>query len=166
MGGREVRKGPTFGDVFDHHATVFEYQDGLRMYAYCRQINGTLTDVSDIFLGTKGRCDLLRHTIQGETNWRYEGPACNRFDLEHVALFSAIRSGNPINNGTYMARSSLLALMSTWCTYCGQEITWDEAMQSNVVHNPERYTRDANPPALPDSDGNYPLPVPGITRYH
>ena len=41
MGGREVRKGPTYGDVFDHHATVFEYADGVRMYAYCRQINGT-----------------------------------------------------------------------------------------------------------------------------
>ena len=40
MGGREVRKGPTFGDVFDHHATIFEYADGVRMYAYCQQING------------------------------------------------------------------------------------------------------------------------------
>ena len=70
-----------------------------------------LTEISDKFVGTKGRCDLLKYIIEGETNWRYEGPASSRFDLEHVALFSAIRSAKPINNGVYMARSSLLALM-------------------------------------------------------
>jgi len=165
MGGREVRKGPTFGDAYDHHATVYEYDNGVRMYAYCRQINGTTTEVSDIFLGTKGRCDLLRHTITGETNWRYEGPACNRFDLEHVALFSAIRSGNPINNGLYMARSSLLALMSTWCSHTGQTITWEQALNSKKQANPESYAFDADPPTKPGPDGNYPIAVPGVTKF-
>jgi hypothetical protein len=165
MGGREVRKGPTFGDVYDHHATVYEYAGGVRMYAYCRQINGTMTEISDKFVGTKGRCDLLRHTIEGETNWRYEGPACNRFDLEHVALFLAIRSGNPINNGVYMARSSLLALMSTWCSHTGQEITWEQALNSKKQANPKRYAFDADPPAQPDADGNYPIAVPGVTKF-
>ncbi len=165
MGGREVRKGPTFGDVYDHHATVFHYGNGVQMYAYCRQINGTLTEVSDVFIGTKGRCDLLRHTIEGETNWRYEGPACNRFDLEHVALFSAIRSGQPINNSTYMARSSLMALMSTWCSHTGEELTWQQCFDSNRQANPTAYSFDATPPTLPDADGNYRLEVPGISRF-
>jgi len=163
MGGREVRKGPTFGDVYDHHATVYEYADGVRMYAYCRQINGTWTAVSDVFLGTKGRCDLLHHKIEGETNWRYDGPPCNRFDLEHVALFSAIRAGTPVNNGLYMARSSMLALMSTWCSHTGREITWTEAMNSKRQANPEGYTWDADPPTKPGPNGNYPVAVPGIT---
>ncbi len=166
MGGREVRKGPTFGDVYDHHATVYEYADGVRMYAYCRQINGTWTAVSDVFLGTKGRCDLLNHIIEGETNWRYDGPPCNRFDLEHVALFSAIRAGTPINNGLYMARSSMLALMSTWCSHTGREITWTEAMNSKMQANPDGYTWDADPPTKPGPDGNYPVAVPGITSFH
>ncbi len=165
MGGREVRKGPTFGDCFDHHATVYEYADGVKMFAYCRQINGTRTAVSDKFIGTKGRCDLLKHIIEGETNWRYEGPASNRFDLEHVALFDAIRSGKPLNNGQYMARSSLLALMSTWCTHTGQEITWQEALDSKKQVNPERYALDAEPPAKPGPDGNYPISVPGTTKF-
>ena len=165
MGGREVRKGPTFGDCFDHHATVYEYPNGVKMYAYCRQINATWTAVSDIFMGTKGRCDLLKHIIQGETNWRYEGPACNRFDLEHVALFGAIRSGEPINNGQYMARSSLLALMSTWCTHTGQEITWQQALGSQMQANPDRYAMDAEPPTKPGPDGNYPIAVPGVTEF-
>ncbi len=165
MGGREVRKGPSFGDVFDHHATVYQYANGLRMHAYCRQISGTRTEVSDKFVGTKGRCDLLRHTIEGETNWRYEGPSCNRFDLEHVALFSAIRSGKPINNSVYMARSSLLALMATWCSHTGVEITWEQALKSNKQAKPERYAFDADPPTLPDEDGSYPIAVPGVTAF-
>ncbi len=165
MGGREVRKGPTFGDVFDHHATVYEYGDGVRMYAYCRQIGGTFTEVSDKFVGTKGRCDLLRHTIEGETNWRYEGPACNRFDREHVALFSAIRSGNPVNNSTYMARSSLLALMATWCSHTGEVISWQQALNSRRQVKPREYTMDAVPPTLPDAEGNYPIAVPGLTKF-
>ncbi len=165
MGGREVREGPTFGDVYDHHATVFDYGDGLRMYAYCRQINGVVAEVSDKFVGTKGHCDLLRNTIEGETNWRYEGPPSNRFDLEHVALFSAIRSGKPVNNSTYMARSSLLALMATWCSHTGQTITWEQAMNSKKQVNPERYSLDTPPPTLPDADGNYSIAVPGLTRF-
>lgn len=165
MGGREVRKGPTFGDVFDHHATIFEYADGVRMYAYCQQINGCRTDISDVFIGTKGRCNLLQNSITGAVNWRYEGPPCNRFDLEHVALFTAIRSSTPLNNGLYMARSSLLALMATWCSHTGEEITWEQAMNARRQVNPERYALDAPPPTLPGPDGNYPIAVPGTTRF-
>ena len=54
MGGRETRDAPRYGDVFDHHATVFEYADGMRMFAYCRQQTGCLTEISDKFIGTKG----------------------------------------------------------------------------------------------------------------
>ena len=165
MGGREVRDAPRYGDIYDHHATVLEYANGVRMYAYCRQQNGCTTEVSDKFQGTKGRCDLLRHRIEGETNWRYEGPPCNRFDLEHVALFSAIRSGKPINNGVYMARSSMMAIMCTLCSYTGQEITWEQAMNSKQDLTPERYAFDADPPTRPGPDGRYPIPIPGVTKF-
>ncbi len=165
MGGRETRDAPRFGDVYDHHATVFEYADGARMFAYCRQQTGCLTEISDKFLGTKGRCNLLANRIEGETNWRYKGPGCNRFDLEHEALFSSIRSGKPINNGLYMARSSMMAIMCTWCSYTGQMITWEQAMDSQRQSNPERYSFDATPPTTPGPDGNYPIPVPGVTKF-
>ncbi|NUQ65830.1 MAG: Gfo/Idh/MocA family oxidoreductase, partial [Pirellulales bacterium] len=165
MGGRQTRIGPQYGDAWDHHAVVYQYANGMRMHAYCRQQDGCITSIQDHFFGTKGRCDLMACRIEGETNWRYEGPDSNRFDLEHVALFSAIRSGNPVNNGLYMARSSLLGIMATWACYTGQAITWDEAMKSNHVVAPERLAMDADPPTKPDADGNYPMPAPGITRF-
>ncbi len=165
MGGRQTRIGPQYGDAWDHHAIVYQYPNGTKMHAYCRQQDGCITSIQDHFFGTKGHCDLMAGKIEGETNWRYEGPNCNRFDLEHVALFSAIRSGNPINNSLYMARSSLLAIMATWACYTGRVITWEEAMKSNHVVAPERLALDADPPTKPDAEGNYPMPVPGITKF-
>lgn len=165
LGGRQTRVGPQYGDVWDHHAIVYEYPNGTKMHAYCRQQDGCVTSIQDHFFGTKGRCNLLAGKIEGETNWRYEGPDCNRFDLEHVALFSAIRSSKPINNSLYMARSSMLAIMATWACYTGQVITWADAMKSNHVVAPGRLALDEEPPTVPDADGNYPGPVPGITRF-
>jgi hypothetical protein len=165
MGGCETRVGPQYGDAWDHHAIVYEYASGLRMHAYCRQQNGCQTEVSDLFFGTKGRCDLLNCRIEGETNWRYEGPDCDRFDLEHVALFHAIRSGQPINNSLYMGRSSMLAVMATWACYSGVEITWQDAFNSQYQLAPARLTLDADPPTMPDADGKYPRAVPGVSRY-
>jgi predicted dehydrogenase len=164
-GGRQTRVGPQYGDAWDHFAIVYEYASGVRLYAYCRQQDACLTSIADHFLGTKGRCDLLSNRIEGRTNWRYPGPVCNRFELEHAALFAAIRSGRPINNGLYMARSSLLGIMATWACYTGQVITWEQALRSNHVVVPRRLALDADPPTLPDRHGNYPLPTPGITKF-
>jgi len=165
MGGRQTRLGPRFGDVWDHFSIAYEYASGARMFAYCRQQDGCASDISDRFYGTKGRCDLLRLRIDGEKPWRYAGPDCDRFTLEHVALFSAIRSGKPINNGLYMARSSMLAIMATWACYTGEVITWEQAMKSNHAVAPERLALDADPPTRPDVQGNYPMPVPGLTKF-
>jgi predicted dehydrogenase len=164
MGGRQTRVGPAFGNAWDHHAAVFEYANGTKLFAYCRQQNGCTTEISDRFIGTKGRCDLLRNRIESEKKWRYKGPPCNRFDLEHVALFSSIRNGKPINNGVYMARSSMMAIMMTWACYTGQEITWEQAINSNHEIKPKRLALDAPPPSLPNAQGIYSTPTPGITQ--
>jgi predicted dehydrogenase len=165
MAGRQTRVGPQYGDAWDHFAVVFEYPNGTKMYAYCRQQDGCLPSIADRFIGTKGTCDLLNCRIDGETPWRYTGPDCNRFDLEHVALFNAIRSGQPINNTLYMARSSMLAIMTTWAGYTGQLVTWDQAMNSTHVVAPQRLALDAEPPTKPDAAGNYPMPTPGVTKF-
>ena len=39
MGGRQVRTGKEFGNIFDHHAVEYTYADGTKMFSQCRQIN-------------------------------------------------------------------------------------------------------------------------------
>jgi hypothetical protein len=48
----------------------------------------------------------------------------------------------------------------------GKQITWEEALASNVELAPglENYTWNSNPPAMPDSTGKYAIAVPGQTK--
>jgi len=164
-GGRQVRSEITLGQIFDHHCVVYEYANGIKLYSHCRRQAGCADDISDIFLGTKGTCDLMKHRIEGENPWRYQGPKENMFVIEHEALFDSIRRAKPLNHGVYMARSTMLAILGRMTTYTGQAITWQEAMQSKEDLSPARYAWDAAPPVLPDRDGSYPIAVPGVTKF-
>jgi len=166
MGGRQARdRNPLYGDIFDHHGVVYEYPGGVRVHAYCRQQRGCAGDVSDKFVGTKGSADILRHRIEGENPWRFQGDGGNMYQIEHQELFAAIRAGKPINNGLYMARSTMLAILGRMATYTGAVIPWDEAINSKQDLSPPSYDWDADPPTMPQEDGTYPIAVPGVTKF-
>jgi len=142
LGGRQVRTDPKFGHIFDHHAVVYEYDNGVRVFAYCRQQDGCANEVSDIIMGTEGRVSVLENKLwdrKGNLKWRYRGRKPSMYQVEHDELFASIRSGKPINNGLYMARSTMLAILGRMVTYTGQSITWDAAMNSEEVLGPSDY---------------------------
>ena len=120
-----------------------------------------------MYLGTKGQCNLTRCRISGEKPWHYRGRGGNPYDLEHKALFSAIRSGNPVNCGDYMVPSTLIAVMGQLACYSGKELTWDQVAKSDFVFTPkvEDVRLDMEPPVKPDEKGWYPVPMPGITEF-
>jgi len=78
------------------------------------------------------------------------------YQTEHDELFASIRSGKPLNNGEYMAKSSLLAIMGRMATYTGQVITWDQAVKSQEDLTPPKY--EWGPLATPA------IAIPGITK--
>lgn len=162
VGGRAATFDPIHGDVVDHTATVYEYANGVRMYAIGRAQDGCYNEVSDILMGTKGRCDLQKHVIEGENSWRYDGPKCNMYDEEHKVLFSAIRSGQPVNNGVYMIGSTMLGILGQMAVYTGRQITWQQAIESPHRFGPEQCDFNTEPPVKPGADGLYPVPVPGL----
>ena len=165
QGGRSSMFGSVYGDVFDHSSVVYEYANGVRMYANVRAQTGCYGEVTDTLHGTKGRCYLpTKCRIEGEKPWRYEGPKCNMYDNEHVELFKAIRSGTPLNCGQYMVRSTMMSILGQMVCYTGQQMTWEQAMASNYTAGPAECTWDTVSPAKPDAAGNYPLPIPGVTK--
>ena len=114
-------------------------------------------------LGTRGRADLLerRKGLQIKTQggtWTYSGPQNQMYQTEHDELFASIRTGKPINNGEYMAWSTLMAIMGRMAAYTGQEITWEMARKSKEDLSPSRYAWDGQPPAAQ-------IAVPGQTRF-
>lgn len=168
LGGRQVRTEAQYGTIYDHHAVVYEYADEVPVFSYCRQMAGCYNEVTDTFIGTKGRCFMnpprvLR--IEGENPWTYDGPGGNMYELEHVALFQSIRQGRPINNGQYMAYSTMMAILGRMVNYTGQRIAWEEALNSTEDLSPATYAWDAQPPVLPDEFGRYPVAMPGQTKF-
>ena len=164
-GGRSSSFGPVFGDVFDHGAIVYEYENGVRMYANVRAQTGCYGEVSDTIMGTKGRAYLPRkNCIEGETEWKYDGPKSNMYDAEHKVLFDAIRSGEPVNNGSYMVNSTMVAVLGQMVCYTGKQMTWDEVMSSTWHAGPETCNWHMDPPVKPEADGTYPVPIPGLTK--
>jgi predicted dehydrogenase len=172
MGGRSTLKGEIYGNVFDHHAVVYEFGSGVRLYAYCRTIPNCYGDNSSLLMGTKGRANITQTWIQGEMNWKYTGPrtyenpGANPYQIEHNVLFQSIRAATPFNSGAYMARSTLIGVMGQISCYTGQEVRWANVSQSDFFYppRPEDVSVDMDPPVRPGPDGTYPVFVPGVTK--
>lgn len=162
MGGRGVLAGTEYGNIYDHFSIVYEYESGARLVSNCRQQPKTKGDMSAHALGTKGRAQLKEQDgamwIKGATNWTFEGPNNSLYQQEHDELFAGIRAGKPINNGEYMANSTLLAIMGRMAAYTGQQVTWKMAMESKEDLTPPKWDWDAK---LPDP----PAAIPGVTKF-
>ncbi|MCL4695276.1 MAG: gfo/Idh/MocA family oxidoreductase, partial [Candidatus Hydrogenedentes bacterium] len=153
------------GDVFDHHSVVYEFATGTRVYAFCRTTEGCYNETSSMIFGSKGKASVLACQIWGENEWRWED-ACDPYQIEHDVLFKAIRSGEPVNNGDYMARSTMIGVMGQISCYTGEEISWERVNASDFFYppSPEECHDGMEPPVVPDANGIYPVPKPGVTR--
>lgn len=156
MGGRQVRTDPAYGHIFDHFTVEYEYPNGARMLSMCRQIDGCAGNVSERVAGTKGTSNCSG-SIRGETDWKYEGPNPNPYVQEHADLIAGIRAGRPINETTQVAESCMTAIMGRMSAYTGQEITWEQAMESQEDLTPEKL--EFGPLPTP------PVAVPGRTPF-
>lgn len=159
LGGRQVRIDPKWGHIYDHMAVVYEYKNGVKLFSNCRQQAGCSADVSDYMYGTKGTAELMSAKIEPREGdrWRYRGESPNMYDQEHRELFASIRSGNPINNGDYMCKSTMMGIMGRMVCYTGRTLTWEECLGSTENLQPAKY--EWGPMAVP------PVAMPGITQF-
>jgi myo-inositol 2-dehydrogenase/D-chiro-inositol 1-dehydrogenase len=167
MGGRQVRTGLENGEIFDHHYVEYEYPDGSRLSSECRHIEGCWDSVSEHVQGTKGLCDVSGHRIKGENAWYYgdDSNDPDPYQQEHDDLFAAIRNDKPYAETLeYGAYSTMTSVMGRMATYCGKEVTWDDAINSQLDTFPKVLAWDAKTPTEPDANGRYPIPVPGKTK--
>jgi myo-inositol 2-dehydrogenase/D-chiro-inositol 1-dehydrogenase len=162
-GGRQVRVDPEHGHIYDHMAVVYEYANGVKCFSSCRQQAGCANEVKDYVVGTQGRCDVMDYRLErhnSEQIWRLPAGPARRSDMyqeEHNALFASIRSGNPINDGDWMTKSSLMGIMGRMACYTGQVIQWQQALNSREDLTPARYEWGSM--MVP------PVAQPGVTRF-
>jgi len=165
LAGRSSMTDPIYGDVFDHHSVIYEFENGVPIYAFCRTTEGCYNSTSSIVHGSKGKASVLQCRIWGEKQWNWQGK-CDPYQREHDALFEGIRSGKPVNSGDYMTRSTMITIMGQLSCYTGKEVTWDQVNKSDFYYPPkaEDCRDDMEPPVKPGPNESYPVLIPGSTK--
>jgi hypothetical protein len=141
---------------------VYEYAGGVKAFCTCRQMDGCANDVNDHIFGTRGTLHTISNEISvgGKTTWKYrpaKGDNNDMYQAEHNELFASIRNGSPINNGDYMTKSTLMAIMGRMSAYTGKTVTWEQALNSKESLGPMAYEWGALPTP--------PVAVPGVTAF-
>lgn len=173
MGGRQVRTGKEYGNIFDHHAVEFTYADGTKMFSQCRQINGCTSQVAEFAHGTRGTMNLdgmhAELMVGNDSKWRVSGGQKgyknNAYQLEHDALFAAIRNDTPYNEAEYGAMSTMTGILGRMATYSGQKVKWDAAINHTEPLTVDDETWTTAAPVKPDAEGRYAIAIPGVTKF-
>lgn len=139
-GGRQVRTDPVFGNIYDHFAIEYEYAGGARGYHFCRQHNNCTNRNAIEMFGNKGLARITMGKpvleLSGKGNWTYDGKKNDMYQTEHDELFASIRNGRPVNDGEWMANSTMMAIMGRDSAYTGRTVTWEDAIKSDKTEGP------------------------------
>jgi predicted dehydrogenase len=149
------------GNIYDHFEINYLYANGVRAFLANRQIEGCYNENSDYILGSDGTCTIGRGPvpkIEGKTNWTWSGEKYDMYQREHDVLFASIRKAQPVNDGKRMATSTLLSMMGRMAAYTGQEITWNQALNSQEKLFPDHLDWNGTMEVVPRAE-------PGITKF-
>jgi len=158
-GGRQIPNNE--GNIYDHIDVFYEYENGARAFMAQRQISGCHSDNSDYLMGALGTGTIRgwdAPVIRAKETWKYRGPKNDMYQTEHDELFASIRKGEPINDGIWMAHSTLMAIMGRNAAYTGQEITWEQILNSQEKLVPDNLAWEMKLPIAP-------MPMPGRTKF-
>ncbi|MEX2216701.1 MAG: Gfo/Idh/MocA family oxidoreductase [Phycisphaeraceae bacterium] len=159
-GGRIRRNDPQFGNIYDHFAIHFQYENGVVLHATCRQMDGCENEITDYVVGRNGVANLQGHYIKYNNGKIFRVkriPGDNMYQNEHDELFKSIRVGKPIYNGDYMCQSTLMGIMGREAAYTGKKITWEALMASKQDLSPKGGYKWGDNEVEP-------VAIPGITK--
>ncbi len=169
QGGRLVRTGSKNGEIYDHHAVEYTYENGHKMFSFCRHMPKCWSAVTEFVHGSNGWAHLSEGTIYDKDNnviFQAEFDKKKKHDghqQEHHDLFASIEAGEYVNEAEYGANSTFTAIFGRLATYTGKEINWDECLAKgpSLANVDEMTSFDAVAPVQPKADGSYAIPTPG-----
>jgi myo-inositol 2-dehydrogenase / D-chiro-inositol 1-dehydrogenase len=166
LGGKAGLRGPEYGDTFDSFFIKYEYADGIMLNSQIRNIMGTYTKNGAFLTGTKGIADFRGSNIKdhkGNTIWRTKERYGSPYQIQTDVLFDAIRNNKPLNDTEWGAKSTMTTIMGRMAAHSGKLLEWDDALNSELSILPSEYKWDAVMPSMPDENGDYPIPIPGVS---
>jgi predicted dehydrogenase len=181
VGGRHYKvseDGKPFVDQnFDSYGVEYTFADGTKMLFDGRNIEGAAPFYNSFIHGSKGSavasrsgdCGPPSSTHKDQTGsresqiWmstRQDQPYQNEWD----DLMDAIVNNKPYNEVKRGVEASLVTSMGRMAAHTGQEVTFEQMLNSEHAFAPEvdKITKRDDPaPLKPDEKGMYPQPAPG-----
>ena len=186
LGGRHYRQSPegiTYVDQnFDTYAVEYTYADGTKFNFDGRCITGCTDIYSSYVHGSKGLAIASKDGDCGMPSSIYSSQAPKRstmtweskvapdqrdpYQNEWFDLIDAIRNDKPYSEVKRGVEASLVTSMGRMAAHTGQEITFEDLLESDHEFAPglDKITSDSPAPLLADAKGRYPVPEPGIKR--
>ena len=176
-GGRNFR-GDNIDQNFDSYSVEYTFDDGTKFQFNGRTMMNCKQEEASYAHGTKGaavistsghspgKCRIWSdHRMKrGEELWAYPQPEPNPYQTEWNDLLEAIRDNKPYNEVPRGVEASLVTSMGRMAAHTGRDVTFDQML--NCPHefapNVDKLTPDGPAPVMPNPDGTYPLPEPGI----
>jgi predicted dehydrogenase len=137
-----------YGNIWDSFSVDYEYPNGVHMISMSRHWNDSTNAVFEEVHGTLGKSNC-RDMGTGENNPYVE---------EHINLVKSIRGEGPyLNEGVRCAESTMTAIMGRMSAFTGQELTWDQALNSDLSLVPDDLDFSKSYPVRPIPEP--PMPV-------
>jgi predicted dehydrogenase len=186
VGGKHYKTDPEgqpyVDQNFDSYSVEYTFSDGTKMYMDGRCINGCNDIYSSYAHGSKGMAIVAKANDCGFPSSIFKGQNMQRSNMTWVSkevpgqqdpytnewndLMDAIRNNKPYNEAKRGVEASLVTSMGRMAAHTGQEITFDEMLNSKHEMAPgvDKFTLDSPAPVVADKEGKYPVPMPGLNK--
>jgi predicted dehydrogenase len=186
LGARHYRQSPegiTYVDQnFDVYSVEYTFEDGSKFLMDGRCITGCHPIYSSYAQGSKGMaivskqgdCGLPSSTYKGQnpkrSNLLWESKVnpdeADPYQNEWNTLIDAIRKDQPHNEVKRGVEASLVTSLGRMAAHTGQEVTYEEILNSDHEFAPglDKLTMDSPAPLQLGKDGRYPVPRPGFVK--
>ena len=186
LGGRHYRLSPdgiTYVDQnLDTYSVEYTFADGSTFLMDGRCMTGCKNIYASYAHGSKGMAIVSKSGDCGLPSCIYKGQnptnenliwkskvkpqERNPYQNEWNDLVDAIRNDKPYNETENGVNASLVTSMGRMAAHTGQEISYEQILNSDHEMAPglDIVTMDSPAPLKADADGRYPIPQPGITK--
>ena len=184
-GGRTIRTDKD--ELIDMACCDYYFDDGRRLTMHTKCIPNTWSTFQGIVHGTKGSAmlgegvgdprmyadynagndDSRLGNRRRNAIWQPTSPGNDSYQTEHDRLFKAIRDDQPWNEMERGIGATFVPILGRMASDTGQKVTDEMAWSSTYecVKDVANMTFDTPAPVLPDENGNYAMPIPGVTKY-
>jgi predicted dehydrogenase len=186
LGGRHYRTSssgaPYVDQNFDSYSVEYVFEDGARFIMDGRCMYGCHPIYHSHLHGTKGSAIASKANDCGFPSSTYKSQNQDSSSLlwtskarpgeqdpylnEWNDLLDAIRNDKPYNEVKHGVEASLTSSMGRMAAHTGQEIAFEEMLNCEHEFAPglDKLTMDSPAPLQADSDGKYPVPMPGRNK--